>query len=137
MRYVCKTLFDITATGVTGHYKPSRGEFYDKGGRYIDSQQAWNISRNQQRNWETLFQLISLRTQIQDYDEPIKVGHEWVFEFEVEATGVYSDGDDEVAVLKSDSAGVPMLLNLENNESVAEVIVTSGPKQNIWFSVLE
>ena len=137
MRYICKTHYDITATGVTGHYKPGRGAFYDKASKYIDSQQAWNYSRNQQRNWETIFQLISLRTQIEDYQEPTKVGDEWVFEFEVEATGVYDDGQDPVGVLKSDSNGVPMLLNLENNDSIAEIIVTDGPNQNIWFSVIE
>jgi hypothetical protein len=24
MRYICQTLFDITPTGVTGHYRPNR-----------------------------------------------------------------------------------------------------------------
>jgi hypothetical protein len=137
MRYVCTTLFDITATGITGHYKPTRGEFHDRAGRYINSADSWNYSRNQQRNWETVIQLISLRTQISEHTLPVKKGNMGEFEFEVEAHGFYDDGEDVVGVLKSDSHGVPMLTNLENTESIAEIIIISGENQNIWFSVIE
>lgn len=137
MRYVCKTFFDITATGVTGHYKPGRGNFNDNAGKYIDSLESWTHARNQQRNWETIMQLISLRTQIEDYTLPVKLNTLWEFEFEVEANGIYDDGTDIVGVLKSDSHGVPMMTNLENSESIAEIIITQGENQNIWFSVQE
>ena len=137
MRYVCKTFFDITATGVTGHYRPARGEFYDNSGKFIDSLESWTHARNQQRNWETIMQLVSLRTQIEDHTHPVKLGTMWEFEFEVEAAGIYDDGTDIVGVLKEDSRGVPMLVNLENSESIAETIITEGENQNIWFSVVE
>ena len=48
------TQFDITATGVTGHYKSSQIPFTDAAGNIIDDANSWTRSRNQQRNWETL-----------------------------------------------------------------------------------
>jgi hypothetical protein len=35
LRFFCKTLFDITATGVTGHFKSSRIPFRDRSGKNI------------------------------------------------------------------------------------------------------
>lgn len=137
MRYLCTTLFDITATGVTGHYNASRGGFSDRSGKYIDTAEDWNRSRNQQRNWETLMQLISLRTQVVEHTYPIKSGNRWQFEFTVETAAVFHDGTDPVGVLLSDSAGVPMMTNLENSNPVAGIITVIGPDQNIWFSVIE
>ena len=49
MRFSCKTLFDITATGVTGHYKSSRVPFTDLAGTDITNELTWNRSRNHQR----------------------------------------------------------------------------------------
>ena len=64
MRYMCQTLFDITATGVTGHFKTTRVPYVDQAGQEIVDQATWNRSRNQQRNWETLTQILGLRTQL-------------------------------------------------------------------------
>ena len=50
MKFACQTLFDITATGVTGHYKLSRIPFRDRAGQLIHDTESWNRSRNQQRN---------------------------------------------------------------------------------------
>ena len=52
MRFACRTYFDITATGVTGHYKSSRVPFLDQVGKNITNELDWNKARNQQRNWE-------------------------------------------------------------------------------------
>ena len=73
---VC-TLFDITTTGVTGHFKTSRIPFTDRAGHRIDTVDAWNRARNQQRNWETLTQLIQLRTQIDNVVEPTFLDNTW------------------------------------------------------------
>jgi nucleoside-diphosphate-sugar epimerase len=70
MKIYCETVFDITATGVTGHFKSSRIPFIDHAGHKITDSDSWNRARNQQRNWETLTQLIQLRTQI---DNIVKV----------------------------------------------------------------
>ena len=42
MKIRCTTSFDITATGVTGHCKPSRLPFQDRSGQMITNEQEWN-----------------------------------------------------------------------------------------------
>jgi hypothetical protein len=77
MKFICKTFFDITATGVTGHYKSSRVPFNDLSNVTIEDERSWNYARNQQRNWETITQLIGLRTQISQIENPTKVKNLW------------------------------------------------------------
>ena len=132
MKYKCSTRFDITATGVTGHFKQSRVPFTDRAGNKITDTDSWNRARNQQRNWETLTQLISLRTQIGDVVEPVQDQTVWHFEFTTE-TEVFNDGTDPVGVLKQDANGIPMLLELDNIPDIDPVLITSGARQNIWF----
>jgi len=136
MKFACQTLFDITATGVTGHCKTNRMPFQDRAGHVISDVESWNRSRNQQRNWETLTQILSLRTQLFDLTEPIpdQTGTRWMFEFETESEGVYGPESDPVSVLRSDAEGVPMLRELDNDPDIEKVLVTEGPRQNIWFA---
>jgi len=136
MKYVCQTLFDITATGVTGHCKSARMPFQDRAGQSIIDEESWNRSRNQQRNWETLTQILSLRTQLFSLTDPVQdlTGTRWMFEFETESDGIYGSSEDPVAVLRADASGVPMLRELNNNPDVEKVLVTKGAQQNIWFA---
>ena len=137
MKYACQTLFDITATGITGHCKSSKMPFRDCTGRMISNVESWNRSRNQQRNWETITQILGLRTQLFNLTDPIRdqTGTRWMFEFETETDGVYGPESDPVAVLRADAAGVPMLTQLENTTDLAQVLITQGPGQNIWFAL--
>ena len=134
MRFSCTTRFDITATGVTGHFKSSRVPFQDRAGNTVDDISDWNRSRNQQRNWETVQQIIGMRTQISTSTVPERTGSTWHFEFETETPGVYGTDDNPVTVLYSDAEGVPMLVDLDNHRDLATFIVITGPEQNIWFS---
>jgi len=134
MRFSCTTRFDITATGVTGHFKSSRVPFRDRAGNTVEDIAEWNRSRNQQRNWETVQQIIGMRTQISGSTVPERTGSTWHFEFETETPGVYGTDDDPVAILYTDAAGVPMLVDLDNHRELAPFVVISGPEQNIWFS---
>ena len=136
MKFACQTLFDITATGVTGNCKQSRMPFHDSAGQAIHDVESWNRSRNQQRNWETITQILSLRTQLFALTDPIadQTGTRWMFEFETETDGVFGPESDPVSVLRSDAAGVPMLRELNNNPDISTVLITSGPQQNIWFA---
>jgi hypothetical protein len=138
MKYACQTLFDITATGVTGHLKPDRFPFLDKAGQRIATQTDWHRSRNQQRNWETITQIIGLRTQIFDLQLPIKdrSGTTWMFEFETELDGVFGPDLDPTQILREDAEGVPMLLDLDNRADLQPMLKTQGSEQNIWFAVL-
>jgi len=74
-----------------------------------------------------------MRTQV-DSTMLQRQGSSWSFEFETETPGAYGTDADPVAVLYSDAEGVPMLTDLDNNRELASVVVTSGPRQNIWFS---
>ena len=134
MRISCWTKFDITNTGVTGHLKVSRMPFVDRNGNTIRTEDEWHRARNQQRNWETLQQLISLRAQVFDVTTPVHSNGQWSFEFIIEQDGLFTLDNDPVGILKQDCSGVPMLKNL--NEKLFESLVLD-PDQNIGFAVLE
>lgn len=138
MKIVCHTLFDCSYTGVTGHYRSSEIPFVDRAGQHVNDQTDWHRSRNQQRNWETLMQIIGLRTQPQDVTRPEHKDSKWCFEFVAEATGVYSltDSDDPLAGLKQDCDGVPMVVGINEQTGISPTINVSGTKQNIWFDTI-
>ena len=133
MRIQCQTLFDITATGTTGHVKPSRMPFFDEAGTRITDVESWNRSRNQQRNWETVTQLISLRTQVNNLIVPTQIDGQWQFEFEVDNENLFSTDTDPLNILKEDCTGVPMLTGL--NESAVDSVFLAADK-NIWFTLV-
>jgi len=138
MKISCRTLFDCSRTGVTGHYRSSEIPFVDATGQPVNNQSDWNRSRNQQRNLETLLQIIGLRTQPQNISDPVCQNNIWEFEFECESDGVYEihGNADPLAGLSIDCEGVPMMLNLQEHPSLAPTITTMGTDQNIWFSAV-
>ncbi len=138
MRYACQTLFDITATGVTGHFKVTRMPFTDRAGQRIRDQDTWDRSRNQQRNWETLTQILGLRTQLFELTEPVQdsTGTRWMFEFETDRDGAFGSDSDPCEILRIDAEGVPMLRELNNDPDIEPYLCTQGPRQNIWFASL-
>lgn len=134
MKIRCTTLFDITATGITGHFKPSRLPFEDQAGQAITDLQTWNHSRNQQRNWETVTQVLGLRTQIA-WIPPIRDASGWMFEFEPDNDQVFASGDDVLALLRADCQGVPMITGLEESTDLVPWLDALGDRPNIWFGV--
>lgn len=135
MKILCRTFFDCSATGITGHFRPSQVPFSDHSGREIQDLSSWNYARNQQRNWETLTQLISLRTQPLSVTSLGQNGGTWSFEFEVESSLVYSTSgqEDDISGLVNECAGVPMITGLTESLTQETVLITQGPDQNIWF----
>ena len=131
MRISCHTLFDCSFTATTGHYKPSQVPFLDRAGQTIQNQSDWNRSRNQQRNWETLLQIISLRSQPVDIVYPRRSDNAWHFEFKIEAEAVY---DQDLTELYRDCTGVPMI-NVSGTD-IQPLLTTSGSTQNIWFQLV-
>jgi len=123
-------------TGITGHFKSAHMPFRDRAGQLIQDTESWNRSRNQQRNWETLTQILGLRTQLFALTDPIpdQTGTRWMFEFETETDGIYGPNNDPTQVLRADANGVPMLRELNNTPDIESILVTDGPKQNIWFA---
>jgi hypothetical protein len=133
MKIQCQTLFDITATGVTGHIKPGRMPFWDQAGSRITDTESWNRSRNQQRNWETVTQLIGLRTQTVNLTIPAKIDNQWQFEFEVDNENLFLDNLDPLAVLKADCNSVPMLTGLNETQALTPLLTIDS---NIWFTIV-
>ena len=135
MRIRCKTKFDCSATGVTGHFRSSQIPFLDRAGQHIRQQSDWNRSRNQPRNWETLLQIVSLRCPPENIAEPRKNSEDlWTFEFDVELAGLF-DHDDFSSLLQ-DCEAVPMLIGLDEGVVPQPLLKTSGPDCNIWFETV-
>ena len=101
----------------------------------IDSDQAWNRARNQQRNWETINQVLSLRALPTDITNPMIIEQQglrlWQFEFCVEQPGALAANGDAVGALKQDCVGVPMITGLMENAGVDDVLIVD---RNITFT---
>lgn len=138
MKIQCRTLFDCSRTGVTGTFRPSEIPYQDCAGQMVNNHPDWNRSRNQQRNYETLLQIFGLRTQPQEITQPVCDHKVWQFTFESENEGVFGvhNNPDPLAGLLIDCEGVPMILNLTEQSSLAPVLTTQGPQQNIWFETI-
>jgi hypothetical protein len=133
MQIRCCTLFDITETGITGHFKPSLIPFRDLADQHITDLASWNRARNQQRNLETISQVLQLRTQIFDVTCPTQNKGRWQFEFTVEFEGIYQQDQDMFGILKKDCEGVPMIIGLDDEYVLTQFLTTDGAQQNIWF----
>jgi hypothetical protein len=147
-KVICYTLFDCTATGILNHAKVTQLPLTDKQGAVITDQTALTRARNQQRNWETLTQLISLRTQVIIYSEPQilqdasvamlglnrRSSRIWTFEFGSEFASIYDISGEPLAALTQDCDGVPLITGLgEAVENLEPVIRTTGAVINTKF----
>ena len=130
MKISVTTLFDCAATGVTGHFRPGSLPFTDSVGHLIQDQAQWNRSRNRQRNWETLQQVIGLRCQIDEHSLPQEQQGRWQFEITVERSDVFgADLED----LRRDCEGVPTITGLDECQPLEARLITQGDQQNIWM----
>lgn len=127
------TLVDITPTGQTS-YSPEV-----------------ELARNQQRNWETVLQILSLRTQptvletaimvkdITEFKHNFGIGYQgqhrvWTWKFSVDYADVYKDQYDYFGLLKNDFKLTPVILGLtETARPEQPIFYTSGPSKNIYF----
>ena len=138
MNILCRTLFDCTCTGITGHFRSSQVPYPDRTGRLINTIADWNRSRNQHRNWETIMQMISLRAQPTIVQEPVCEEGVWQFEFSVETPGVYSTNNDvnNLDGLLNECAGIPMVVGLDETGAIEPSLTVAGPNQNLWFETI-
>ncbi len=129
------TWFDITSTGVT---KASSRNAYE---------------RNQQRNWETLQQVLGLRTQPLNLQTPKQItgadlsqfnfgsdytgkANVWTTEFTVDQVDVFTRDGDTVALLKEDADLIPMITELAESVLINPACTqTSGQHCNIYFQL--
>ncbi len=134
MRVRCRTSFDITVTGVRGSFNGNRLPFTDQSGTTINDERVWHHARNQQRNWETVNQLISLRTLPHSITPSRRVSITdiaiWEFEFSLDQDTALARGDDIFGSLKTDCHGVPMIVDLLETPGQIPMLKVGS---NIWF----
>jgi hypothetical protein len=137
----CRTLFDITVTGVRNHTSNSRLPFNDLAGQAVATDHDWVRSRNQQRNWETLNQILALRTLPENTTVPghtdTDQGREWRFEFEIPSISSISEGDRPLGLLLQDCEAVPMITGLTETAPLIPELRTRQPDVNIWFELVD
>jgi hypothetical protein len=143
----CYTLFNITKTGITNRRNSSKlGPDKDK---------EWEKLRNTQCNFDTLIQIISLRSQPENITDPVQeivlfedcdlfgfmydkqeCQSTWSFEFTVNYHGVYNDGINELGHLYSDCDSVPMIKTEGDWDKLPVFLDTSPELRNIYFEVI-
>jgi hypothetical protein len=100
----------------------------------ITDQESWTRSRNQQRNYETLIQLLSLRTQLIEITLPQRHNDHWSFTIVSDRDDVFSDN---LAALYQDCDSVPMIVGLDEEPGTVPLLHTQTPDANIWFQEIE
>lgn len=133
-RYVGYTLVDITKTNILVPHP--------------------QFERNQQRNWETVTQVLSLRAQLLELeylgvvDEDLElysfgvdytgIHKVWAFEFAVDRDNVYSFDCDRYGTLKDDFKIAPIITGLTETISLTRPLFeVAGPSKNIYFKSLD
>lgn len=132
------TLVDITATGV------------------IRSGIGLDFQRNQQRNWETVLQTLSLRTQptiianpvvieLTEYNTGLLFGEyfsapqkAWRFQFTADFIDSYATEAGPLSGLISDFKEIPVITGLdESAKFILPIFYTQGAIKNIHFMLLQ
>lgn len=134
MRVKVSTKFDCRRTGVTGNFKMGSASFVDKAGQPVLDRAHWDRSRNQQRNLETLTQLLGMRTQLIHVSDPVEQNGIWTFEIEPERPDVFAS--DSLASVRNDCDGVPMIVKLGEDPEVEPILRSQGSDQNIWLQII-
>lgn len=145
-RIRCFTLFDITQTGITNRIKRRENE-----------DPEWILKRNSQCNFDTLLQVISLRSQpevvklpdvavykspeseyfgfLYKQDNKVLIDKFWFFEFEVQHSSVFEDGIVLFGNLYKDCEGVPMITMPNQPSQLISILNTSEELKNIHFEM--
>lgn len=120
-----------------------------------DNIDGWVKKRNTQCNFDTLLQVISLRSQPEIVKSPIKIAltpevqnhfgflyqfdeqeYCWKFEFEVQHPSVFEDGITSFGYLYKDCQGVPMIICDDQHKNVSNFLNITEELRNIYFEVV-
>jgi hypothetical protein len=139
----CYSLFDITSTNVLNRHRPDMAD--DK---------EWLYKRSTQANFDTILQVISLRTQPDILIKPVrkdirfdefnefgflyeqegeKTYPSWTFDFSINHPSVFNDGIHDLGSLFRDSQGVPMILCGTEYDKLQPMLDTTEELRNIYF----
>ena len=122
--YTCVTLIDITKTDAVRHYSKGMPEV----------EAVYNIKRNQHRNYQTMLQVIGLRSQPMYLTDPVKQEDQdliglnfgtaftketvWSFTFGVEQEGVFANSNSPFGLLLEDFHNVPIIVGLNETANI-------------------
>ena len=143
----CYTLFDITNTGISNRRPPIN---------LTENQiKEWETKRNSQCNYDTILQVINLRSQPENFTKSTKIKVNftqfnnfgflyedeedqpcWYFDFDIFHKKVFDNGIDELGLLFEDCDGVPMIKQGTEWEKLSTFLDTSPELKNIYFEVL-
>ena len=129
-RFDVATFFDCTETGVHSHRRSVNMAYDD-----------WHFKRNQQRNFETIIQCISLRCQPMNITGPFVFSNNdgqlyWNFKFETDKQDIFLKENNPVGILELDCNHVPMIVGLGESEKelfFTPYMITIGTSQNTFF----
>ena len=146
-RIRCYTLFDITKTGIINRKPPSNGT--------NEQLSIWEKTRNTQCNFDTILQVVSLRSQPENITEPqqeIVIFNDcdwfgfmydneegqirWAFDFDIIHSSVFDDGLNKLGYLYSDCDSVPMIKVGTEWGKLPSFLDTSPELRNIYFEVI-
>jgi hypothetical protein len=144
MRIRCYTLFDITKTGVLNRKAPINGS--------PEKVLEWEHNRNTQCNFDTIIQIISLRSQPENISTPTRITEKfkefgfmfedeelnsyWTFDFDVMQLSVFDDGINPLGYLIEDCDNVPMIKVGTEWSKLPEFLDTTPELRNIYFEVI-
>lgn len=110
------SLIDITNTNIQRNTRPKGSEL---------SEREWDFQRNQERNWQTVIQLLGLRFQPLDISPPVKLTHQrpaaygfgWKYG-PVDDVNIWKfscryESDVDIWLLRSDFDRIPVIVDLE------------------------
>jgi hypothetical protein len=98
---------------VRGPVKHAQLPFTTRSGEKINDEAAWQRARNQQRNWDTINQIISLRCLPENISVPCHRDGWWDFEFDVTDLATLGHDTEPLYYLHQDAEGVPMIVGLD------------------------
>jgi len=144
----CYTLFDITQTNVLNRSRPQADQDIKE----------WTYKRNTQSNFDTIQQVISLRSQPENISKPKRKNIRfdeftefgflfeqeedqtypcWSFDFTIHHPSVFNDGIDELGALYHDCDQVPMIKCNTEWTKLPSMLDSSDELRNIYFKVLK
>jgi hypothetical protein len=152
MRIKCYTLYDITQTNVN---------FRKKNTEIVPADEM--KKRSQQSNFETILQIINMRSQPEEiseseltviniddlkdfnfgylyeksYNKTINKINIWSFTFSVDHADVFNNGINDLGSLSDDCNQVPMILRLEETFKLSNQMTISDEQRNIYFEILK
>jgi hypothetical protein len=145
----CYTLFDITKTGNIHRKPPINGT--------TEQTKAWEKTRNTQTNFDTIIQILSLRSQPEEITDPVQeiivfdssldmfgflfdtedIAHScWSFTVTIPHDKVYDDGLNELGYLYNDCDGVPMIKIGTEWDKLPNFLDATPELKNIYFEVI-